>query len=146
MLEDGVQRGVSIAQPWAESTQGWRDVCSDEELMMALFLRLRVIYPQKWDDQFESEEMVALAMQEWAEALAGLSVDQVNRGIDAVRMYCPWPPSIADFVGYAKRDDKLALACFCEFVPLPRPVQSPALVRDALSAMRSGLRGVRSVG
>lgn len=146
MLGGEVQLGVSIQSQWGTSTPGWQGGCLDEALMTALFLRLRVIYPQKWDDQYESEEMVALAMQEWAEALAGLSVEQVKRGIDAVRVHCQWPPSIAEFVGYATRDDKLTLACFCEFVPLARPVQSPDVVRGALIALRSGLRGVRSVG
>lgn len=69
---------------------------------MALFKRLQAIYGARWDDQFPSEERHDAAMAEWAQALAGLSGDQIRRGIERCRVECEWPPSIAKFVALAK--------------------------------------------
>lgn len=104
--------------------------------------RFQAIYLHRWDDQFDSMEMQYMALDEWREGLAGLSVEQVKRGIDAVRVNCQWPPSIAEFVRFAKHDDRLTLACYCEFVPLPKPVQSPRVAGEAFRVMRSALAGI----
>lgn len=84
--------------------------------------------------------MLELALDEWAAALGGFSADQVERGIAGVRLHCQWPPSIAEFVGYAKADDRLMGSGYCDFVALPRPNQSPEVVKAALNGMRKALK------
>lgn len=108
--------------------------------MAALFARMRSIYLQKWDDQFDSAVMIERAMDEWAVGLAGLSAEQVKRGIDAARVGSKWPPSIAEFVEFAKGDVRLCGAAYRLFVGLPKPKASPDVARSALIAMRSVLR------
>jgi hypothetical protein len=115
-------------------------------MAMVLFARFRSIWPQRWDEQFESNAMLSAALDEWAAVLVELSVDQVECGVAGVRRRCDWLPSIAKFVDYATQDDKLTGAGYCTFVALPRPVQSSEVVRDALQGMRERLRGGRYGG
>lgn len=77
-----------------------------------------------------------LAMNEWGAGLAGLSAGQIKHGIDAARVGSKWPPSIAEFVAYARSNDRPVF-----FVALPKPKASALVVRAELSAMRSALRG-----
>lgn len=109
--------------------------------MAALFARFRAIYLQKWDDQFSSEAMMERAMEEWGVGLAGLSAEQIKRGIDAARVGSKWPPSIAEFVELAKGDVCLPGAAYRMFVSLPKPKPSPDVGRAAFLAIRSVLGG-----
>lgn len=61
--------------------------------------KFRVIFPQKWDAQYKTTELAALSLQEWALGIQYLTNEQLAIGVEAVRMNCTWPPSIAEFVG-----------------------------------------------
>jgi len=110
---------------------------------VAIFARLRIIYLQKWDDQFQSEAMMESAMVEWGIGLSGLSGGQVKRAIDEARVRCSWPPSIAEFVGFAKGGDCGGHqgAAYRPFVALPRPAANPAVAKVGIESMRAMLRG-----
>lgn len=45
--------------------------------------------------------MLEAAINEWAIGLAGLSGDNIKRGLDKCRTDCKWPPSIAEFLDLA---------------------------------------------
>jgi len=109
----------------------------DRKWVVALFARFRAIYLQKWDDQFDCESTMEQAMDEWGVGLVGLSAEQIRHGIDAARTKSMWPPSIAEFVAYARSHDRPVF-----FVALPKPQASASVVRAELSAMRDVLRGV----
>ena len=68
----------------------------------ALFERFTKIYRQKFSDQFACEEEQKESMQEWGEALADLTGQQIKRGLDECRSQKSWPPSIAEFIELAK--------------------------------------------
>lgn len=61
--------------------------------------KFRVIFPQKWDAQYKTTELAELSMKEWALGIQCLSNDELAAGVEAVRLNCHWPPSIAEFVG-----------------------------------------------
>jgi hypothetical protein len=58
---------------------------------------MRAIFPQKWDQQYPSEQIAALNMIEWASGIAGLTDEQLARGVNETRIQCAWPPSISEF-------------------------------------------------
>lgn len=111
--------------------------------MLALFKRMEGIFGQKWADQFRTEQMVELAINEWGLGLYGLTGDQIANGIDRCRKECKWPPSIAEFVQFAKASDELwqhkgpAYRYVARALPKPKP--DPVMVRQNLKAMRSVL-------
>lgn len=66
-------------------------------LAKAIFQKFRAIFPQKFDQQFPSEEIIKLNMAEWADCIADIPEDRLAIGIESVRNKCEWPPSIAQF-------------------------------------------------
>jgi hypothetical protein len=56
-----------------------------------------VIYEQKFTDKFADQNAIEAAMNEWGEALNGLTDVQIQRGLATTRRNNPWPPSIAEF-------------------------------------------------
>ena len=59
----------------------------------ALFKKLQAAYGHKWTAAIDGIEEVAV--QEWADGLAGLSGEQIKRGLITWRE--PWPPSLPEF-------------------------------------------------
>ena len=111
---------------------------------MALFKRLRRIFGAKWDAQFSCEAAHDDAVKEWGIGLAGLSAEQIKRGIDLTRVECEWPPSIAQFIKLAKRKadcwEHAGKAYRLHVRALPKPRPDPAVVRCHFAAMRAVLR------
>lgn len=110
---------------------------------MALFNRLESIFGKKWNDQFSTEQRLESAMSEWGIGLYGLTGDQIKRGIDKTRLECKWPPSIAEFVQFAKGQDESweHRGAAYQVAPkaLPKPKTDPEKVRSNLQAMRGAL-------
>lgn len=115
----------------------------EQAWILALFKRMEAIYSQKWAAQFASESVLQAAMDEWALGLFGLTGRQIKRGIDCCRVGCTWPPSIAEFVRFARAVDE----CWQHRGPayqlhvraLPKPKANAIVVRSNLSAMRKAL-------
>ena len=113
--------------------------------VLALFNRFEGIFGIRWSEQFRTEQVLESAMQEWAIGLAGLSGEQIKRGLDKCRSDCKWPPTIAEFLdmalergtwehaspAYRVNRDLLAL-------PKPRDVES---AKAHLVAMKGLLHG-----
>lgn len=114
---------------------------------MALFKRFQAIYGVRWDDQFPTIERHDAALAEWGFGLAGMTADQIKRGIDRARVECEWPPSIARFVALGKSSADTwehAGPAYRLHVPaLRKPKAREDVVRGALASMRSALRGAR---
>lgn len=102
-----------------------------------MFAKFKIIYLQKWTDQFKSDAELQSAMAEWGEALSGLSGQQIKRALHACRKSMPWPPSIAEFLAMAGDTHKgAAYQLFRPALPKPRDA---ALARRELSAIRARL-------
>lgn len=71
--------------------------------MVALFAKLRAIFPKKFDEQYRGntqldiEQLTEMSMQEWAEGLADMNGDEVKAALAYCRDELEWPPSIAEF-------------------------------------------------
>lgn len=61
--------------------------------MAALFAKLQARYLHKWTSAIEGIEGQVAA--EWSEQLAGLTADQIKRGLDSWKE--GWPPSAPEF-------------------------------------------------
>ena len=67
----------------------------------ALFARFARIWPVAWAETCRAANLDDLA-QEWSEGLAGLSGEDIGRGIERARKESTWAPSIADFRRFAR--------------------------------------------
>jgi hypothetical protein len=64
-----------------------------EVWVLALFKKLQALYLHKWTSALEGIEKTA--MTEWAQALGGLSGEQIKTGL--ANLNSEWPPSAIDF-------------------------------------------------
>ena len=69
-------------------------------VMDRLFLRLMAFYGMKFADSFMAVELAAMK-RIWSEELAGYSLDELNRGINACRGL-KWPPTLPEFMGLCR--------------------------------------------
>lgn len=85
-----------------------------------------------------------LAMREWSESLAGLSGEEIRRGIEQSKQIYAWPPSIAEFVSQCRGGaiEQMGQA-YRVRKALPRPNADAELVRENICLMRSAL-GVKA--
>lgn len=88
-----------------------------------IFAKLQRIYLTRWSDQFATNELQKLAMDEWSLALAGLNAEQVARALDKCRQELEWPPSPAQFRKLAVGSSVHRGAAYRFYRPaLPKPV------------------------
>lgn len=71
-----------------------------------MFLKMEAIYRQKWLDLFPSDEAMEESMIEWGHGLKGMTLGQISKAIEVVRVENKWPPSIAEFRQAGVRKDK----------------------------------------
>jgi len=80
--------------------------------------------------------------REWAEAIAGLSGNEIKVGISNCRNDKSWPPSIAEFIALAKESSKdwehNGQAYKLHQRALPKPVNR-AVGRSALQGLKAAL-------
>lgn len=76
----------------------WNQVSEHDGLshIDRLYQRFQGIYMQKWASQFTSDAMLANWRETWGEGLAGLTADQVRRGLNGCANL-DWPPSLPEF-------------------------------------------------
>ncbi len=69
------------------------------KLTAHLFNRMIAIYGGKWSAQFQTDEVLKAAINEWAEALNRYDGAELNRGIDTARLKFPeFPPTLGQFI------------------------------------------------
>jgi len=66
-----------------------------ENWVRALFAKLAVRYGHKWTAQWDGEGIMRLALDEWGRGLAGLTAEDMRRGLDSWNG--DWPPSLPEF-------------------------------------------------
>lgn len=108
--------------------------------MSALFSKFQVRYGAKWTSALSSPELIRLAVTEWSEQLAGVTGEQVRRGLAVWAE--DWPPSSPQFrkACLGASGNLHNTAAYKPFVALPRPPRDMALAGDALEGMRKLLR------
>lgn len=99
----------------------------------ALFARFAVIWPRAWADQFGGVDRGLLAA-EWSQGLAGLTGDQIKRGIERCRNDKPWPPSIAEFREAARDGMNAEQRALAARLEQETPRALPAVTRAELLA------------
>ncbi len=108
----------------------------------ALFKHFQVIYGHKFNSVIDGVE--DLAVKKWAEALDGLTGEQIKTGL---RM-CgtrkiqvgseDWPPTPAEFRAMCLPE--VVPAIHREYVSLPRPAVEPEKIQQHIAAMRDRLK------
>jgi hypothetical protein len=77
------------------------------------------------------EGLEEIAVNEWAQGLAGLTGDQIKNGLDSWKG--EWPPSLPEFrsacIPVVEKIHK-------EYVKLPAPKTNPEIVKAQIEAMR----------
>jgi hypothetical protein len=76
------------------------DVPQRVEVVRRLMKRLMAFYGSKFADAYGSVPMQTLE-EVWAEELAGFTMPELLRGIDACRTR-PWPPTLPEFMGLCR--------------------------------------------
>ena len=71
------------------------------EWIQALFTKLKAIWGEKWTKNI-SDDVLAIAIEEWRESLAGLTGEDIKYALNIARNQLEWPPSIAEFRNLAK--------------------------------------------
>ena len=66
-------------------------------IIVWLFARFTKIYETRFTEKFVNSADMESSMNEWGEALVGLTDAQIQRGLKTVRLKNHWPPSIAEF-------------------------------------------------
>lgn len=64
-------------------------------------MRMTAIYGNKFASLFKSDQMLAVAKNEWAVGLAGLSDEQINTGLTRASILADWNPNIPEFIRLA---------------------------------------------
>ena len=89
LLQSGAGASTTKSETPPEPTsRAWVD---------ALFLRFTAIWPTAWADCVSAATDRESLAREWQTGLEGLNGEQIKRGVDAARIGCRWPPSIAEF-------------------------------------------------
>lgn len=66
-----------------------------KSVTIRLFARFQVIYTHKWTSAVPAGKIYDLAVEEWSERLAGLTVEQIKNGID--NLPSEWMPTPLQF-------------------------------------------------
>ncbi len=74
----------------------------DRKWTLLLFKRFSNIYLEKWNEKFSDVKLLEAHLDEWSIGLKGLTPEQVKCGIDHCRIHTIWPPSISEFILFAK--------------------------------------------
>lgn len=103
-----------------------------------LFKKFQARYGSKWISAIDGIEEVAVA--EWSEGLAGLSPEQIKRGLDSWQGV--WPPSLPEFRAACEGRQVGLNAHGLNYVPeYLRPQQ--AVIRDPALLLSSDEREAR---
>lgn len=65
----------------------------------------QTIYLKKWTDNFSSQEVIDIAIEQWRKALAGVKSEHIEKAIEHCRDNLIWPPSIAEFLTFCEREE-----------------------------------------
>jgi len=94
-----------------------------DNVMDRLNLRMTEIYGHRWTSSYTRE-----ALDTWAKGLAGLSIEQIKRGVDAcIAGALAWPPTLPEFRALCSTVPGLPTAddAWAEALPIARRWKRP---------------------
>ncbi|MEW6647826.1 MAG: hypothetical protein AB1450_11545 [Pseudomonadota bacterium] len=104
----------------------------------ALFAKLGARYGHKWISAFPSADAIDLAKAEWGARLAGISGEEIRRGLDTWRN--EWPPSVDEFRNACRP------ATIASHAPAPKALPETAECRQQRKERyREGIRVMREL-
>jgi len=71
--------------------------------MERLFARFSVIYGNLWSSQFQSEELLELALKEWSITLGPYSTRRLQAALDVCKKHYPMPPTLQQFAAVCRK-------------------------------------------
>lgn len=109
-------------------------------LVIRLHAKLQVRYTSRWTSQYPSPELRAAAEEDWAQVLAGLSPQDLKRGLDTWRQ--AWPPNALEFLAacedpHRKTAHKIASGAAL----LPAPKRDPEAAKKGIRLLRTAING-----
>lgn len=106
-----------------------------------LFGKLHARYGRTWSSQWSTDELQRMAHAEWSARLAGLTGEDIKRGLDTYRG--EWPPTVEQFRNAClqTQDADYEHRRMYQRFPkaLPKPKANPEIVRRELAKMREAL-------
>lgn len=86
--------------PQTPSKDNKREVLPDRYIEQ-IFARMAAAFGHKFASQFGSAKALKIAKQEWSNALAPLTDEQIARGLNAARDLLNWSPTTSEFIRMA---------------------------------------------
>lgn len=102
--------------------------------IVKLFSKFQVIYSHKWLSAIDTDELLGLAMQEWAERLEGLSGEQISLGLSKLKG--EWPPTPHEFRELCEGSVIHKTRAYKPFQKLLPQKTDPEIGRKALSDIK----------
>lgn len=97
-----------------------------------LFMVLSANFAHRWSSAFPNDAAISVAKAEWGKRLAGLTNEQISRGLDVLaESGKEWPPSIPEFRGMCLSVDEQALA------PMYNPWRRDRAITDEAQVIRN---------
>lgn len=107
----------------------------------ALFSKLQARYGNRWLSSYPGR-LAKIAMAEWSQGLAGMTGEQIKRGLDT--WDSQWPPSLPEFRAACRGESADWAHRGAAYRPfrkaLPKPKANKTLVASQLAKMREVLR------
>ena len=112
----------------------------NEKWVSALFSKFQVRYGHKWTSAMPSPELIRLGVCEWSEQLAGLTGEQVKKGLNS--WSSDWPPSCTEFRSAClnKGGDLHKFGAYKLFKKLPKPAGDRDIAASHLANMKMWLK------
>jgi hypothetical protein len=69
-----------------------------------VFARFQAIYGNRFDQMYNEDAALNRGKREWAQSIGNLTETQILQAIETSKNKCKWPPSIAEFLEFARLD------------------------------------------
>ena len=131
---------AALSRP-SERTAPTSSTACSESWVREVWRRLGHLYGPRWTASLPTTAAeMAEMLETWACGLAGLSAEDLRRGLAALmEREDPWPPSLPELRGLCR--PKAEAACHRPYLALPRPPSSREAGMAAIREMRSRLGG-----
>lgn len=110
----------------------------DRKWTALLFKKFSNIYLEKWSEKFSDVKLLEAHLDEWSIGLKGLTAKQVECGIDYCRIHTIWPPSISEFIIFAKGNKSPIHHgdAYKDWHALPKPLVNLVIAKTSIEHIR----------
>jgi len=102
--------------------------------VLRLFSKFQVIYGHKWLSIIDTDELLALAVEEWAERLHGLTGEEIKHGISMLEG--EWPPTPHGFRELCTGSDMHKSAAYSPFTVMIEQKCDKELAADNMAKIK----------